>query len=192
MIVASIADLVLPFDIQCHILWFMRPPSLFRYARIHRDLYRHFLSIRPHLFNVSTIISHFFPGIDPNEFRTLQARTGLLISGTLALHFLRREVFDDDAVMDLRVESESFYVVVDWLVGHGYQYLLAKMGGFQFYVEPTKNLRAYSDVAKVGGDFLNWPERACIPFVNDRTGRSIDLYVSPNAFGSILDLELSE
>ena len=70
-------------------------------------------------FNINRFLSRFFS--DPIDFRSLQARTGTLISGSYALQFFDR-TFYPESDLDLYVSYKSDTEVTDWLVQVGYVY----------------------------------------------------------------------
>ena len=69
-------------------------------------------------FNINKHLRRFFP--DPLSFRSLQARSGAVISGSNALQFLNRSIYPESD-MDLYVTVESALSVCT--------YLMSKQGG---------------------------------------------------------------
>lgn len=70
-------------------------------------------------FSVHTTLVRFFP--DPSGFRSLQARTGTLISGSVALQFFDR-AFYPTSDLDLYVHSKHRREVGLWLLSMGYTF----------------------------------------------------------------------
>lgn len=108
-------DLV--FDL---ILWFSTPAMLMRLARVCRTSHA---AVRSHIarcYNINTHLSHFFS--DPLSFRSLQARTGALISGSNALQFLDRTHYPE-ADLDIYCAYEVRAELGWWLIRHeGYTF----------------------------------------------------------------------
>ena len=57
---------------------------------------------------------------DPHGFRTLQATTGMVISGSFALWFLSSASYQP-ADLDLYVCRDQYALCSQWLEGNGYQ-----------------------------------------------------------------------
>ncbi|EJD38118.1 hypothetical protein AURDEDRAFT_38004, partial [Auricularia subglabra TFB-10046 SS5] len=79
--------------------------------------YRHYKAILHRLFDVRAALLRFFD--DPDAFRVLQSRTGLLVSGSTALQLLGRRSFGCTD-LDLYVEQHAAVVVTWWLSMHDY------------------------------------------------------------------------
>ena len=73
----------------------------------------------PTIFNINLRLYDFFE--DPNSFRVLQSRTGMLISGSFALQFIARETYPGSD-LDLFVPSMSKTYVATWIAASGYEY----------------------------------------------------------------------
>ena len=82
------------------ILSFSSPASMLRLARVNRTMYFAIRSYMLHRYNINNHLSRFFP--DPIAFRSLQARTASLVSGSNALQFFDR-TFYEEADMDIYV-----------------------------------------------------------------------------------------
>lgn len=65
-------------------------------------------------FNINRFLLRFFS--DPLAFRSLQARTGTLVSGSSALQFFDR-TFYPDSDLDLYLSMEAIERVAQWLIG---------------------------------------------------------------------------
>lgn len=70
-------------------------------------------------YNINRHLSRYFP--DPLAFRSLQARTGLVISGSNALQFLDRS-FYPESDLDLYAHPGHVYEALEWLDSVGYKY----------------------------------------------------------------------
>lgn len=70
-------------------------------------------------YNINRHLSRYFP--DPLAFRSLQARTGLVISGSNALQFLDRS-FYPESDLDLYAHPGHVYEALEWLESVGYKF----------------------------------------------------------------------
>lgn len=77
------------------------------------------LSYMRRVFDINRRLSHFFP--DPISFRTLQALTGTLISGSFALQFFDR-TFYPGSDLDIYVHRPWSKAVGLWLLQRGYEF----------------------------------------------------------------------
>lgn len=108
---APIYDLVL----SC-----LSPRSLVWLARTCRVVYFAVAEFKGRAFNVNTHFSRYFS--NPIAFRSLQARTNTLVSGSNALQFLDR-TFYPEADLDLYTHPGHSFEVAQFLVeAEGYQY----------------------------------------------------------------------
>ncbi|EJD40476.1 hypothetical protein AURDEDRAFT_70104 [Auricularia subglabra TFB-10046 SS5] len=100
------------------VLWQLRAPELQRFAQACRAT-RDLVEAEQHrMFNVYDILRPFFP--DPDDFRLLQARTGLLVSGSQVLQLLDRVSYGPTD-LDLYIRSGVAHIAIDWLIYHGYK-----------------------------------------------------------------------
>ncbi|KAG2126626.1 uncharacterized protein EDB93DRAFT_1097000 [Suillus bovinus] len=67
-------------------------------------------------YNINRHLSRYFP--EPLAFRSLQARTGLVISGFNAMHFMDRNYHASD--LDLYAHPGHVHELSEWLVSVGY------------------------------------------------------------------------
>jgi hypothetical protein len=95
----------------------LSPASILRYSRTYRSAYRAVSSYCLRTFNINQHVSRFFS--QPLDFRSLQARTGLLISGSFALQFFDR-TFYPNSDLDLYVDWRYSREVGHWLISDGY------------------------------------------------------------------------
>ncbi|EKM58749.1 uncharacterized protein PHACADRAFT_248812 [Phanerochaete carnosa HHB-10118-sp] len=102
------------------ILWFSTPSAL---MRLSRTCHAAHAAVRSHItrsFNINAHLSHFFTS--PLAFRSLQARTSALISGSSALQFLDR-VHYPEADLDIYCAYEARAELGWWLIQHeGYNF----------------------------------------------------------------------
>jgi hypothetical protein len=70
-------------------------------------------------FNINQHLSRYFSS--PQSFRSLQARTGVLISGSSALQFMDRTLYADSD-LDIYVDRRFGREVGHWLLSEGFQY----------------------------------------------------------------------
>ena len=107
-----------PRDIMDLIIPLLGPAELARSAKATRYLRQRIQDRQHALFDLRKLLQPFFPNI--NDFRILQARTGLLVSGSQALQFLGRLHLGAKDI-DIYVGTDTAYVVIDWLVYTGYK-----------------------------------------------------------------------
>src|SRR6267154_5799936 len=70
-------------------------------------------------YNINRHLSRYFS--DPLAFRSIQARTGLVISGSNALQFLDRTLYPESDI-DLYAHPGHVYELLGWLESVGYQF----------------------------------------------------------------------
>lgn len=97
----------------------LSPATLFRLARCSRKLYHAVLSYVDYAFDIDARLGLFFS--NPTSFRTLQARTNTLISGSAALQFFDRSYYEGSD-LDLYTPIEHHLEVGDWLIREGYTF----------------------------------------------------------------------
>ena len=95
------------------VLWFCDPFTLLRFARTCRAAHTAVQSHIARAYNINTHLAHFFS--NPLAFRSLQARTGALISGSNALQFLARTHYPD-ADLDIYCAYPDRAQICEWLV----------------------------------------------------------------------------
>ncbi|TCD68642.1 hypothetical protein EIP91_010297 [Steccherinum ochraceum] len=98
---------------------YMTPLEFLRLSRTCRDAYGVVRSYIKRTFNVNRLLSRFFQ--DPVAFRSLQARTGLLVSGSTALQFFDRTSYPGSD-LDMYLMPNAMVEVTTWLTGEGYEY----------------------------------------------------------------------
>lgn len=91
-------------------------------------------------FNINKHLSRFFD--NPSEFRSLQARTATLVSGSNALQFLNRLAYSDSD-LDLYTYRIHGLEVCNWLLQNGYTF------------QPQNRQQAQFDVAYQATNFAN-------------------------------------
>ncbi|PSS08863.1 hypothetical protein PHLCEN_2v3478 [Hermanssonia centrifuga] len=95
------------------------PATFFRISRTCRIAYDAVRFYVGRTFNINRHLSQYFP--DPLAFRSLQARTAALISGSNALQFFNRLRYSNSD-LDVYVSWKSAMEVGKWMLGHGYTY----------------------------------------------------------------------
>ncbi|KAI0083368.1 hypothetical protein BDY19DRAFT_910652 [Irpex rosettiformis] len=96
------------------------PGSILRLARTCKAAHAAMRDYFPRAFNINKHLSHFFD--DPLAFRSLQAQTNTLISGSSALQFFDRSIYQGS---DLNLYVSFLYrkEIGRWLVADGYEYV---------------------------------------------------------------------
>ncbi|KAI0083366.1 hypothetical protein BDY19DRAFT_702552 [Irpex rosettiformis] len=95
------------------------PGSILRVARTCHAAHLAMRDYFSRTFNINKHLSRFFD--DPLAFRSLQARTSSLISGSSALQFLDRTEYADSD-LDLYTASIHRQEIGRWLLAHGYRF----------------------------------------------------------------------
>lgn len=85
--------------------------------------------------DVNGILSRYFP--EPLEFRSLQRRTGALVSGSTALQLFLRERYPDSD-LDVYVRKDVREEVARWVLTQGYRYKPSKYQSKDFEVAIAK------------------------------------------------------
>ncbi|TCD68648.1 hypothetical protein EIP91_010303 [Steccherinum ochraceum] len=98
---------------------YVTPLELFRLARTCRIAYGVVRFYVKRTFNVNRLLSRFFQ--DPVAFRSLQARTGMIFAGSIALQFFDRS-FYPGSDLDVYLMREAMVEVTAWLVDVGYEF----------------------------------------------------------------------
>ena len=114
---ASLFDHAPVYDL---VFSYLSPRSLFRLALICRAAYLAVARFKARAFNINHHLSRYFS--NPIAFRSLQARTNTLISGSNALQFLDR-TFYPEADLDLYTHPGHSLEVAQFLIeaeGHHY------------------------------------------------------------------------
>jgi hypothetical protein len=97
----------------------LSPGTLARYSRTCRGSRDAVLAFNRRAYNINRHLSRFFD--NPHEFRAMQACTGTLISGSNALQFLDRTLYED-ADLDLYVDDLYREEVGRYLERIGYRF----------------------------------------------------------------------
>ena len=91
-------------------------------VRLARTCSMGYMAVNSHItrhFNINTHLARYFS--DPLGFRSLQAQTGTLVSGSNALQFLDR-TFYPDSDLDLYCFKREREAVGTWLIAQGYTF----------------------------------------------------------------------
>ncbi|KAI0635011.1 hypothetical protein C8Q77DRAFT_1156368 [Trametes polyzona] len=116
----SFANLWERHTVYDRILSFCAPQVLLRLARVSKAAYCAVSDYKRRAFNVDKRLSRFFS--DPLAFRTLQARTATVISGSFALQFFDRTYYPDSD-LDLYAHPDRGFIEVGlYLQSEGYVY----------------------------------------------------------------------
>lgn len=102
------------------IFFYASPGSLIRLSWTCRMCLAAVKSYLSRAYNINRHLSRFFP--DPLAFRSLQAKTGTLISGSSALQYFDRTFYpesDLDIYIPMRFKAE----VGEWLLSIGYNFI---------------------------------------------------------------------
>ena len=125
------------------------PSSILRLSRTCRVALAATRDYFTRAFNINKHLTRFFD--DPLAFRSLQARTTTLISGSFALQFFDRTVYEDSD-LDLYVPLRHRQDVGHWLLAEGYQYSPNSVQNPDFDVASDENHLQNVGPAYVGPD----------------------------------------
>lgn len=96
------------------------PASLARISRTCRIAYGTVQYYISRAYDVNALLSRYFP--DPLGFRSLQRRTGALVSGSTALQLFLRERYPESD-LDVYVRKDAFEEVARWVFAQGYIFI---------------------------------------------------------------------
>ncbi|KDQ51108.1 hypothetical protein JAAARDRAFT_211257 [Jaapia argillacea MUCL 33604] len=131
-----------------NILSQLSPAGLIRLGRCSRTTLGAVANFANRAFNINKHLSRFFP--DPVAFRSLQARTATLISGSSALQFFDR-TFYPESDLDLYTFSEHGEEIGRWLQKRGYAFIANSFQDDDFGVALNQPIR---DGLDQGGEAL--------------------------------------
>ena len=98
---------------------YLPAPDICRITRTSRAVFKVVQDNIKQIFNLYRCLNKFFD--NPNDFRQLQAETGLVISGSFALQFFTRRVYDN-VDLDLFAVTHAKQKIASWLLANGYRY----------------------------------------------------------------------
>lgn len=108
------------YDLLELVLDLCSPASLFNLAK---TCHSYHAALKPHyqlLWDINRHLKRYFS--NPIAFRNLQARTATLISGSSALQFLDRTIYDGSD-LDLYVYDDMLKEVCEWIMSDGYVFV---------------------------------------------------------------------
>ncbi|TCD68637.1 hypothetical protein EIP91_010292 [Steccherinum ochraceum] len=163
---------IIPHNVIHELLFsYMTPLGFLRLARTCRvanDVVRSYIK---RTFNVNRLLSRFFQ--DPVVFRSLQARTGMIFAGSVALQFFDRTYYSGSD-LDVYLRSDALVEVTAWLIGEGYV--------FEPYPKQSTNLQdAIEKIYALDGEH---------PLYLMRTICGVYTFVKPAASPSIPPLKV--
>ncbi|EPQ60361.1 hypothetical protein GLOTRDRAFT_31372 [Gloeophyllum trabeum ATCC 11539] len=127
----------------------LSPAGLVRFSRTCKLAQAGVQSFYNRAFNINRHLSRFFK--DPIAFRSLQARTATLISGSSALQFLDR-TFYPDSDLDLYVHPGFAREIGRWLIDHeGYEYKPYESQNADFDTQDEVIMKAMRDAGLAPG-----------------------------------------
>jgi hypothetical protein len=106
-----------PGSINNLILCHLSPRTLVRLSRTCHYMYVAVTCFLQRAYNINRHLSRYFP--DPLAFRSLQARTGLVISGSNAIQFMDRTYYPESD-LELYAHPGHARELSEWLVSAGY------------------------------------------------------------------------
>ncbi|RDB26093.1 hypothetical protein Hypma_006903 [Hypsizygus marmoreus] len=118
----SLSSPMLPATTDNALFSCLDPRSLYRYGRTCEDAHLAVASYTRRAFDIQDLLLRYFEISECVEFRTLQATTGLLISGSSTIEFFLRRRFQKSD-LDLFVEHRYAEPVGQWLMQVGYEFV---------------------------------------------------------------------
>ncbi|KIJ48797.1 hypothetical protein M422DRAFT_247154 [Sphaerobolus stellatus SS14] len=106
--------------IEDSFLHYLSLVQTYQFSLISRATYRTAQEYQSYVYDVNKILRHFFS--DPIAFCTLQARTGTLISGSIAVQFFTGTIWTNSD-LDLYVPPKSVTAVSKWMEAQSYALL---------------------------------------------------------------------
>jgi hypothetical protein len=97
----------------------LSPANAFKFCRVARLTRDVMKIVNAGTYSINRHLSNFFT--EPLGFRSLQARTGTLISGSIALHFFDR-IHESDTPLELYTHPGFAREVGLWLIDEGYRF----------------------------------------------------------------------
>ncbi|KAH9947185.1 hypothetical protein B0H21DRAFT_876842 [Amylocystis lapponica] len=147
-------DSVLHIDLICELIFSCcSPAALVQTAATCRVAKESVHSYIQYAFNINRRLSRYFS--DPLAFRSLQARTATLISGSFALQFFDRS-FYPTSDLDLYVHMRHRREVGRWLLGAGYAFAPTP------YQYPDFEVAVADPLTVAPGGIYDMPGIACI------------------------------
>ncbi|KAI0344506.1 hypothetical protein BDW22DRAFT_1326633, partial [Trametopsis cervina] len=142
----------------------LEPLELFILSRTSRSIHVVIQAYIHRAFDIRRLLTPYFSSV--SAFRALQARTGLLISGSVAVQFFARIAYPESD-LDLYVEHRWYPVVVDFLRADGYVFVPSER------TSPEESVRAALSLKNA---CTSWPCFTVLVFVRGK--RTIELAVS--------------
>lgn len=115
----SLVELLETKDAKTVLLSFLSARSLLRMSRVCRQTRTAVSAYMKEAFDIERLLKRFFD--QPSAFRTLQARTGTLIAGSIALQYFDRSNYPSSD-LDLYVHPRHRREVGMWLLSAGYAF----------------------------------------------------------------------
>ncbi|RDB19159.1 hypothetical protein Hypma_014209 [Hypsizygus marmoreus] len=112
----------LPETTEDLILSVLRPADLLRYAKVSSTTYALTHSYIKRAFSISKLLLPFFSELEVADFRSLQSKTGMLISGDLALEFFGR-LPPSNSPLEVYVEHHFSFEIGRWFMHMGYEFV---------------------------------------------------------------------
>lgn len=113
----------------------LSPAGLLRLSRTCRTAHASVNAYIASTFNINKLLLRYFP--DPIAFRSLQARTAMLISGSTALQFFSRLIYPD-SYLDLYIHGGYREEIGRWLLAQSYVYCPNRVQDPDFDTEAKK------------------------------------------------------
>lgn len=100
----------------------LSPLDLIRFSLTCRKAYQSVITYNKTAYNIHHLLSRYFPDSHVDTFRHLQAKTGTLISGSVALQFFER-LYYEESDLDLYLEAKHVQDLCHFIKGCGYIFI---------------------------------------------------------------------
>lgn len=164
------------------------PAEIYRYSRTCKTAYVIAQSYIRRRFCIDNILGLYFSEKQIIEFRHLQFHTGMIISGSTALQFFNRLVYDDSD-LDIYVDHRHRESVAIWLRDIGYIFKPTKRFGTKTLEEAIFGLSPFED--NTGLQY--WGAMSLLNFEKESPQRKIQLITTDGTpITTVLNFHSSE
>lgn len=142
----SFSNTIVPNDLLYDTVFsFSTPASFLQLSRTSRAVHTAVKSYMYRAFRIDKVFSRFFSS--PLAFRQIQARTGTLVSGSVALQFFSRSYYPE-ADIDIYVHMKFRLEVADFLFKDGYTFAPEQGQDADFQKASSDHYLKFADIYK--------------------------------------------
>ncbi|KDR77631.1 hypothetical protein GALMADRAFT_119757 [Galerina marginata CBS 339.88] len=136
---------MLPATTDDMIFSHLSPADLLKYSRTSRTAHKGVTAYMRRTFRIQRLLSQFLSPAQIHYFRYWQCRNGMFISGSTALQFFNRQVYEGSD-LDLYVEHRYCRDIAYWLRNIGYSYVPRKTHQAKNLAEALEENMSYDNV----------------------------------------------